>query len=94
MINLHFNLRNPFSERFRSIWVRHYNLPIPFKFLEVQMYASADIFDFFLRVSRKTDHAGIFFGFGLLGYNFEIEFYDSRHWNDETNDYEKADHVL
>jgi hypothetical protein len=37
------------------------------------------------------DHAGPSFTLELFGLMFIINIYDGRHWNDETNDWEKYD---
>lgn len=83
MINLNFNLRWPCSNRFRNIWCRHWSTPWQYKFVEAQLYASSDVFAFEFNYSRRTDHAGLHIGVGLMGYNFDFNFYDSRHWDDE-----------
>lgn len=41
-----------------------------------------------LRVSTKTDHAGLSFEIGLFGYSIHFIFYDIRHWNDDKDEYE------
>ncbi len=85
MINLNFGLRFPNYNRFRNIWCQHYSTPFQFKFLEMQIYASADIVSFEVDYTKKQDHAGLHFGVGFLGYNFDFNFYDSRHWDNENN---------
>lgn len=85
MISLQFNIRIPGSDRFHNIVCWSGSTPFQYKFWEVQVYKSADILDFFLRVTRKQDHAGIHIGLGLIGFNLEMQIYDSRHWHKETN---------
>jgi hypothetical protein len=34
------------------------------------------------------DHAGLVFGFGILGYEISFRAYDSRHWDYETGQWE------
>ena len=94
MINLNFNLRWPCSNRFRNIWCRHWNTPWQYKFVEAQVYASADILDFFIRHTSRQSHAGLYIGIGLFGYNFEFQFYDSRHWDYEQGKWQETDTVL
>lgn len=46
--------------------------------------------EFKFQFSRKVDHAGLQIILGLYKvFWFEISFYDHRHWNDDTNDWEK-----
>lgn len=43
-------------------------------------------FEFNIRFLEKCDHAGLYFTFSLLKlFFFEINFYDSRHWNYDEN---------
>ena len=44
-----------------------------------------------LEITSKQDHAGVHFSADLLGYNFEIEYYDIRHWDSVNNCWEKHD---
>jgi hypothetical protein len=83
MINLQFNIRVPGSDRFRNIVCWSGSTPFKNKFWEVQCYKSADIIDLFLRITAKQDHAGIHAGIGFIGFNIEIQIYDSRHWDKE-----------
>lgn len=61
----------------------------PNKHWEIEVYnlGWGDLLDFEFSWSRKCDHAGFSLKLGLLGYTFEGKFYDSRHWDDETNNY-------
>lgn len=43
---------------------------------------------FSLHWSRKTDHAGLLIQLGILGYEFHLQVYDSRKWNDAESDWE------
>jgi hypothetical protein len=43
------------------------------------------VFVFDVRCTRNTDHAGIEFRIGALGYMFDICLYDGRHWDYETD---------
>lgn len=83
MINISLNIRNPYSNQFKNIWSKGFKTPFKNKFFEAQIYKGSDLVDFFLRVTTRQDHAGAHFGIGLFGYNLELQFYDSRHWNDE-----------
>jgi len=86
MINLHFNLRIPGSDRFRNIKCWHGIVPFTqYKFWETQIYKGSDIIDLFLRATAKQSHAGIHIGVGLVGFNMEFQIYDNRHWNDKDD---------
>ena len=85
MFNLKFELTNPWSDRFESIYCNGGRTPFKHKFWELQTLKSDDIISFDLRVSARCDHAGIDLWMGLLGYSINIKFYDSRHW-DHNND--------
>ncbi len=92
MIYLQFNIRNPWSDRFENIKCWHGSTFIKNKFWELQLYKSSDIVDFFARVTHRQDHAGFHLGLGIFGINLEFQLYDSRHWDNEKNqwqDYER-----
>lgn len=89
MINFHFNIRIPGSDRFRNI--KCCSGIVPFsqnKFWELQIYKGSDIVDFFVRITAKQSHAGIEMGIGFLGMNIEFRIYDNRHWNKDKNNWE------
>jgi len=88
MINLHFNLRIPGNNRFNNIKCCHGSTPFKNKFWEVQIYQGSDIIDLFIRLTYKQSHAGFHAGVGLLGFNIEFQLYDSRHWNNKTNNWD------
>lgn len=91
MIHLHLSLRNPFSNRFSNIWSRVFDTPFASKCLELQIYRGTDLVSLFVTLTTRQDHAGLQAGIGLLGLNFEFNWYDSRHWNRETNSWENYD---
>ncbi len=47
------------------------------------------LLSFWIRWSRKCDHAGFNLEIFLFGLRFHFNIYDCRHWDDETNDWEK-----
>jgi len=51
-------------------------------------YYSPLLFDFEMRWNRKTDHAGVEFGIGLLGYGIHFRIHDTRHWDDYHQQWE------
>ncbi len=88
MINLRFSLENPWWNRFDSIYCTHGKTPFKHKFWEVQVMKSDDIVAFDLRITTRTDHAGVDLWLGLLGYAVNLQIYDNRHWNAEKKDWE------
>ena len=84
MIFLQFNVRNPYSSKFENIKCWHGNTPFKHKAWEFQLMKTADLADFALQITHRQSHAGIRLSFGLFGYNAEFNFYDSRHWDDDT----------
>lgn len=91
MINFSFNLSNPWSRRWKNVWSRAYELPIKNKFIELEVIKDTTIVSFMIRLSTRTDHGGLYFDLGILGYSFAFNFYDSRHWNDEAGRYYNYD---
>lgn len=85
MISLNFNIRNPFSNRWKCIYSRSGRTPFKNKFWEVQVDKTSDILGLELRITARQDHAGVFVSASLVGYEIIFNFYDSRHWNDEFN---------
>lgn len=83
MINFGFNIRNPFSDRWKCIYVRSGVTPFKNKFWEFQFDECDDIVGFEFRLTTRQDHAGLFLTASLLGYEVIFNFYDNRHWNSE-----------
>lgn len=54
-----------------------------------QFYLDLYIFKIDLDISRRCHHQGIRFNISLFNVNFDFSKYDTRHWDDELNDYEK-----
>lgn len=65
-----------------SFWSRE----IAFAF--VLFYA---LLKFEIRITWKTDHAGINLWLGLLGFEVGLHFYDTRHWDIKNNRWERYD---
>jgi len=51
-------------------------------------YYSPMLVDADIRWTRQTDHAGLEFGIGILGYGVNFRIYDTRHWNSETKEWQ------
>lgn len=88
MINLRFNISNPWSNRWGIVKVTHGKLPWPNKFWEFQIDKTNDILGFEFRVTKRTDHAGIWLCLALAGFEMIFNIYDSRHWDEKTNEWE------
>jgi hypothetical protein len=87
MINLDFTIDNPFSKRFGLLSSKSKMLT-KHKAVEANIYCTANIIKLSLVYSTAQDHAGLQLEVGLFGYNFELHFYDTRHWNDKNKDWE------
>ena len=67
-------------------------LKIPNKYWEIQTEYWKDwtsYFEFHINWTRKMDHAGFRLRIELFRLYLGIDIYDNRHWNDETDDWEK-----
>lgn len=88
MINLSFNLFNPFSNRFEVVYETSGKTWNPHKFWEFNVYKDNSIIRLNFKFTIRTDHAGFGFDFDLLGYGIDFRFYDHRHWDYENNCWE------
>ena len=98
MINIQFNIRNPWSKRFVNLKCWSWKVS-KYKAIELELLKSTDIVDLHFIITHRQSHAGFEIEIGLLGYNVHFVFYDVRHWNstlDKWETYEdtnsKADH--
>lgn len=89
MFNFRFSLTNPWWTRFESIYSAHGKTPVKHKCWEVQVMKSDDLVAVDLRITTRSDHAGVDLWLGLLGYSINMLLYDNRHWNIEEKDWEK-----
>jgi len=87
MISFNFNLSNPWSNRFENLWCKSYSTPFKNKFIELEVLKDTSIVSFMFRFSTRQSHSGLSIEFGLLGYSFNFNLYDNRHWNYEANRY-------
>jgi len=81
VISFNFNISNPWSKRWKNVWCRAYDTPFKNKHIELEVIKDTSIVSGSLKLSTRTDHAGLYMDLGLLGYSFSFNFYDSRHWN-------------
>ena len=87
MINLKFTIENPWWNRFANIKSWSGKTPFENKYWEAQVMESDDIVAFDLRITTRTDHAGADLWLGLLGYAVNFKFYDNRHWDYKTKNW-------
>lgn len=80
MIYLGFALRNPFSNRFTPLWTKDIKVSKN-KTIEVGVYKTNAILGGSFGVTGLyQDHKGFNFDIELLGYSFDFNFYDNRHY--------------
>lgn len=87
MIYFGFNITNPWCRRWENIWNKVFVTPHPSKYIELEVFKDNTIVSFSFKLSTRTDHAGVNIDMGLLGYTFNFNFYDIRHWNSEAGRY-------
>lgn len=92
MIYFNINIRNPYWwNRFKSIKSWAGSTPFEYKFWEVQIMKSAELFRIEFEWNIRQDHAGINLELGLLGYCATFGIHDSRHWDIETDNWVNYD---
>jgi hypothetical protein len=90
VISLHLNISNPWSNRFEPIGCYFGNTLFEHKCWEVELNKNNDIVGITLRITTKQSHAGIFLAISILGFEAIFNCYDTRHWNDQDNCWEKS----
>jgi hypothetical protein len=93
ILNIRIEIANPFDhwDYFKSLGCLSGRL---FKYMAWELehtYYSPMLADIDLVWNRQTDHAGVAFSIGLLGYGISVRIYDTRHWNYELNTWEQRD---
>lgn len=83
MIAFSLNIHNPWSKRFSNLWCRSYATPFTNKYIELEVYKDTSIVSFSVQLTARRDHSGLSIELGLVGYSFNFNFYDNRHWNYE-----------
>ena len=86
MINFSFGLSNPFCDRWDTVYYKD-RLFTNNKGGEIQIVKDSTIISFAFRFTTRQDHAGASLDFGLFGYSIMLQYYDTRHWNDEEGRY-------
>lgn len=93
MISFSFSIANPFKHKpFKDYWQRDISLTKN-KTFEIGFYRYAwNLFEFQIDTRwRGRDHAGPSIELGIFGYTGRIGISDNRHWNSQTNDWQKYD---
>lgn len=80
MINVRFNIRNPWSKRFENVKCWAWKVS-KHKAIELEILKSTDVVEFNIVITHRQSHAGLDIEIGLLGYNVHFMFYDGRHWD-------------
>ena len=88
MINLKFELSNPFSDRWNSIYSTGGYLTEN-KSWEMQVTKTNAIVDVSINFTMHGDHAGLTVELGLLGFSGHLTIHDNRHWDYENKCWEK-----
>ncbi len=90
MINLRFELRNPWSKDFfKNLGCLHGKISKNKAWeLEHTFYDSL-LVDCELKFTTKEDHAGLNIMLGVLGYAIHFTVYDVRHWDYETKNWKE-----
>lgn len=78
MLNLNFNITNPWSTDWRFLFGKS-GLLAKHKAWEFNGYQTHHIIDINFNLSFTGDHPGVFVMLGLVGYSLELSIYDTRH---------------
>ena len=87
MILLQFNIYNPWSDTWTILWNKSGSFSKN-KAFEFNGYRTNRIITVDFDLTFRGDHAGARVMLGLVGYDIELHFYDTRHWNYNTNTWE------
>jgi len=90
MINLNFTISNPWSSRWDILWSNR-KLIGKNKAVEFNGYRTNHIINVDFNFKPAGDHAGARIMLGLFGFDVELHFYDTRHWDYTTNTWEVYD---
>jgi hypothetical protein len=94
IVNIRIELANPFDrwDLFKNLGCISGRL-FKHKAWELEhTYYSPMLADIDLVWNKHTDHAGLAFSVGLLGYGISFRTYDTRHWNYDLNRWEEWDY--
>ena len=93
MIYFNFSLSNPFCKPTsnRQIFTKNGRITKN-KFWEIELGRYPRyLFSIGFSLTFRESHSGFSFDFGLFGYWFMFQFYDSRHWNYLENVWEEEE---
>lgn len=94
MIRINFSIDNPWR-RSRFYYLGNINGQFTEnKCWEIEQYLSGCLIEFDFNFTVRQDHAGFELSLGLLGYNIHGNFYDRRHWDNETNTWKKYENQI
>lgn len=85
MIDININIRNPFSNRFSTLFYLGNTFGKSHKAWEIQAIRTSNVLTVELRYTIRQDHAGLWVALGILGFEISGHIYDTRHW-DDAND--------
>ena len=89
MINLNFSMAMPW--RSAKVWDILWNISrsvTKHKAWEFNGYRTGRLINVDFHWTLQGDHAGARLMLGVFGYEVELQFYDTRHWNYDTNTWE------
>lgn len=90
MIAFNFSIRNPFSDRWNTIYYKD-QLFGKHKSGEIQVIKDNTVIALSFCFTTRTDHAGVDLDLGLLGYTVMLACRDTRHWDEETDTWKVYD---
>jgi len=86
MINLRFELQNPWSkDRFKNLGCIYGRITKNKAWELEHTFYDGMLIDMDFKITRRCDHAGLSLVFGLFGYAIHFSIHDTRHWNYEEN---------
>ena len=91
MIDIKFDVCNPWDTEFKSLYEACGDFPIKNKHWEIQLMRDNILLGLNFSFTTRYDHAGLNFRIGLFGLVGCFNLYDSRHWDDERNCWEEYD---
>jgi hypothetical protein len=89
VINLNFSIANPWrtDKVWDILWSKSGSITRN-KAWEFNGYRTGYFIDVEFCWTLQGDHAGARIMWGVFGYEVELQFYDTRHWNYDTNTWE------
>ena len=89
MINFDFSIVNPWrTDKIWDILWSKSRLITQNKAWEFNGYRTGRLINVDFHWTLQGDHAGARLMLGVFGYEVELHFYDTRHWNYDTNTWE------